>query len=79
MPQLVADALGQARERLRAAIPQEIVTRANLDSRAPGYFAAIAIPGPTLLNHANVLGIPATVFGSRRDDITILSSLSFCP
>lgn len=78
MPHRVADALAQARKRLRAAIPREIATRANLDLRAPGYFAALAMPWSTLLTHANVLGIPATVFGSRRDDITILSSLSFC-
>jgi len=30
-----------------------------------------------LLENFNVLGLPATVFGSPHEDLTILSSLSF--
>ena len=74
-PSAVAAALKLSRAALLAS-----VSRAGADSLletgSDGYFVPVIRPMRTLLDQ-NILGIPASAFGSSRDDITILSSLTF--
>lgn len=74
-PAAVATALACAREKFSATIPQTIQLPAFGD--APGYFFPVNAPWQMLLDHHGILGLPASVFGSQREDITILSSLKF--
>ena len=66
-PAAIAEALREASTRMPLAA----------SSAAAGYFQPVLQNWQELLAARNILGIPASVFGSRRDDITILSSLSF--
>jgi len=75
LPSAVSAELAAARERLFSALPAQFSKCACAD--APGYFHAIEAGWSALLEKANVLGLPAAVFGSPREDITILSALSF--
>lgn len=40
-----------------------------------GYFSIIDVGFDQLLDEQNILGVPASVFGSSRDDLTVLSCL----
>ena len=62
-------------------LPDTLFRSVNTDTQgqAPGYFMPVRAPWRDLLEHQNILGIPATAFGSAREDITILSTLSFAP
>ncbi|HLJ89369.1 MAG TPA: aminotransferase class I/II-fold pyridoxal phosphate-dependent enzyme [Candidatus Angelobacter sp.] len=42
---------------------------------ANGYFSVVSVPFATLLNDHGILSIPASVFGSRRNDLSILTCL----
>lgn len=75
MPVTISHELDSARSRLLSTIPQHLTPVTTAD--APGYFTPVAGRWQDMLDGSNVLGLPATVFGSQRDDITILSSLSF--
>jgi aspartate/methionine/tyrosine aminotransferase len=75
MPGIVAHEIAAAQERLISALPARFPARAPVD--APSYLTPICGHWLELLKNANVLGIPATVFGSPRKDITILSNLIF--
>lgn len=75
MPVTISRELDSARSRLLTSIPQHLIPLAAAD--APGYFTPVADRWQDILNGSNVLGLPAAVFGSQRDDITILSSLNF--
>jgi aspartate/methionine/tyrosine aminotransferase len=74
-PAAVATALACTREKFAAAMPQTIQLPACGD--APGYFFPVSAPWQILLDRHGILGLPASVFGSQREDITILSSLKF--
>jgi histidinol-phosphate/aromatic aminotransferase/cobyric acid decarboxylase-like protein len=74
-PAAVATALACARKQFVAAMPQTIQLPTGGD--APGYFFPVGVPWQTLLDRHGVLGLPASVFGSQREDIAILSSLKF--
>jgi len=74
-PAAVATALACAREKFAAAMPQTIQLPQSGD--APGYFFPVDAPWQILLDRHGILGLPASVFGSQREDITILSSLKF--
>ena len=75
MPHTIACELMQANHRLNAMVPTR-TTRLTGNS-TPGYFIALATPWTELLERDRLLGLPAAVFGSPRNDITILSSLNF--
>lgn len=75
MPATISRELDLARPRLLSSIPQHVTPLTMAD--APGYFTPVAGRWQDILNGSNVLGLPATVFGSRCEDITVLSSLSF--
>jgi len=75
MPAAVGAEIAAAHERLRSALPLEVVDLASAD--VAGYFKPVQGRWSDLLEDANVLGIPASSFGSSRDDITVLSSLGF--
>ncbi|MEO8351704.1 MAG: aspartate aminotransferase, partial [Chthoniobacteraceae bacterium] len=77
MPVTISRELDAARSRLLASISQHLTSLATAD--APGYFTPVAGRWQDILDGSKALGLPATVFGSQREDITILSSLSFLP
>ena len=77
MPANISRELAAGRSRLLASIPQHVTPLATTD--APGYFTPVAGRWQDILDGSNELGLPATVFGSQREDITILSSLTFLP
>ncbi len=75
MPAAVATILDEARQQMRAAMPRKIIVPPPAD--ASGYFTPVAAHWSELLRTHNILGIPATAFGSACEDITILSSLAY--
>lgn len=75
MPVTVARELANARQRLLEVVPNGLLCGARLD--APGYFLTVAGRWSDLLQTTNLLGLPATVFGSPQEHITVLSSLKF--
>lgn len=75
MPEKISRELADSKARMRSAIPPHIVPITHTD--APGYFVPVAGKWREILDSTNVLGIPASVFGSQCEDITILSSLGF--
>ena len=75
MPATISRELDSARSRLLASIPQHLTPLVTEDTA--GYFTPVAGRSQDILDSSNVLGLPATVFGSQHEDITILSSLSF--
>lgn len=74
MPGAVRQALVQAEEQLIKALP-EIMSRA-LPAEPPAYLFPVRITFDELLER-DVLGIPASVFGSSRTDLCFISSLPF--
>lgn len=77
MPVTVARELASARQRLFEVVPNGLLSGARLD--APGYFLTVAGRWSDLLQTTNLLGLPASVFGSPQEHITVLSSLKFIP
>jgi aspartate/methionine/tyrosine aminotransferase len=75
MPSIIARELEIARSGLAQVIPTEV--KPSADGNPPGYFFLVAGHWNEILEKEHILGLPATVFGSARMDITILSSLSF--
>jgi histidinol-phosphate/aromatic aminotransferase/cobyric acid decarboxylase-like protein len=75
MPVAVGTEIAASRTRLRAAVPVGVCGPTSAD--VTGYFTPVMGRWSDLLKEANVLGLPAPVFGSSREDITILSSLNF--
>lgn len=75
MPALVAAELASAWRRMRERLPSAMSVMRYDDT--PGYFICVSGSWRELLDTHRVLGLPATVFGSARKDITILSSLVF--
>lgn len=73
MPQRVASTLAAAGDALFCDLPIE--SDRFLDTDAAGYLFPVKMAWRELLEQ-NILGIPATAFGSDREDVTILSSLS---
>ncbi|HEX2751091.1 MAG TPA: aminotransferase class I/II-fold pyridoxal phosphate-dependent enzyme [Verrucomicrobiales bacterium] len=76
MPAAVARELESGMLRLREKLPVSLPA-APLRN-APGYFLTIERNWKELLEIHRILGLPASVFGSSREDVTILSSLTFC-
>lgn len=74
MPATIARDLTSARERLLAELPASLKTISALD--ANGYFVPVTGHWRDLLDTHNLLGVPATAFGSTREDITILTTLN---
>lgn len=77
LPAIVSRELDSARSRLLSGIPQLLTSLAVVD--APGYFTPVAGGWQEILDGSGILGLPASVFGSPRQNITILSSLNFLP
>jgi histidinol-phosphate/aromatic aminotransferase/cobyric acid decarboxylase-like protein len=79
MPEQVAAELAGARARLAAALSPALAgaVAGSSPPGAPGYFTLVNARWTELLEDSRVLGLPATIFGSAHQDITILSSLSF--
>jgi aspartate/methionine/tyrosine aminotransferase len=75
LPGAVGAELQVRRQRLLAALPCDIELLSSLN--APGYFVPVRRHWKALLDLQGLLGLPASVFGSGRQDITILSSLGF--
>lgn len=76
MPDAVGAEIAVARSRLHTMMPAGVRHFASAD--AAGYFTPVWGHWSELLKDANILGLPASVFGSSRDDVTILSNLGFC-
>lgn len=74
LPEKVAKALGLAQERLFEAIRG--LPCAPMPVDPPSYFVPVMGRWDALLDQG-VLGLPASVFGSPCDDLTLLSSLTF--
>lgn len=47
----------------------------NWQPPASGYFSVVKKPFKTLLNENGILSVPASAFGSKRDDLSILTCL----
>jgi hypothetical protein len=77
LPATVARELASARQRLLSVLPDQCSSVTRVDGH--GYFHAVAGNWSDLLETTNLLGLPATVFGSAQEEITILSSLNFVP
>lgn len=77
LPATISRELDSAQRRFLARIPRHLTPLTAAD--APGYFTPVAGHWKDILVGSNVLGLPATVFGSECEDITIFSSLSFLP
>lgn len=75
MPSAVGAKLECGRERLLSVLPSDFPAFWHCD--APGYFMPVTGHWRKLLDVHRVLGIPASVFGSSRDDITLISNLPF--
>ncbi len=75
MPSAVAHALAIGRGALAAALPANVLLPTQVN--APGYFFPVGVQWQTLLDRDRILGLPASVFGSRCEDVTVLSSLKF--
>lgn len=75
MPSAVDAELEGAHERLLSALPSDFPAFWHCD--APGYFMPVTGHWRNLLDTHRVLGIPASAFGSSRDNITLISSLPF--
>jgi aspartate/methionine/tyrosine aminotransferase len=75
MPAVIAREIAASRKRLFSALPEDFPAISPVE--ASSYFMPIRGHWSDLLESKNVLGIPASVFGSPREDITILSSLNF--
>ena len=75
MPQIIAQALSAARRRMLSFLPSDLSPLSALD--APGYFVPVVGNWESIFAKTKILGVPATAFGSGREDITILTSLSF--
>jgi Aminotransferase class I and II len=73
-PQAVAEALRDGMARMLADSQVCAAPKGGSDS----YFLPIAVNWRTLLSEHDTVALPASVFGSARDDISILSSLTFC-
>jgi aspartate/methionine/tyrosine aminotransferase len=73
MPAAIAGELAVAHDCLIAALPSFLTDFSSAD--APAYLTSTSTHWMELLGEANVLGLPASVFGSPRDDLT--SSLHF--
>lgn len=74
LPGNVAKALGLAQERLFDAIRSLPCEAMPVDPTS--YFVPVMGRWDALLDQG-VLGLPASVFGSPCDDLTLLSSLTF--
>ncbi len=74
-PEQVRAAIDVANRNLREKHPRLFPAETDLD--AVSYFHPIQKSWTALRAEDRLLGIPATIFGSKREDITILSSLSF--
>ncbi|MFN0060142.1 MAG: aminotransferase class I/II-fold pyridoxal phosphate-dependent enzyme [Planctomycetota bacterium] len=75
LPATVARELDSAQNRLCAALPLELPRPTA--SATPRYLFPIAARWSDLVAEFGVLGLPASVFGSARKNITILGSLNF--
>jgi len=75
LPESVASEIATSRTRLFTALPAGFPAMTATDPAT--YFMPVMGCWSALLDTFNVLGLPASVFGSPREDITILSSLSF--
>ncbi len=73
LPRKVAASIGEAKAILASTLPHLLGNL--LKCEAPGYLFPAKASFDALLEK-NVLGIPASVFGSSRKDLTLLSSLS---
>lgn len=64
-------------ERKQEWTKEELVGRGiNVDSfGCPGYLTMVALPWEDMLHRLNVLAIPASAFGSSRNDLSIISTL----
>lgn len=74
MPGVVRQALILAQERLAAALPDIMALALPVDP--PAYLLPVCISFDDLLKRG-VLGLPASVFGSSRSDLSFVSSLPF--
>ncbi|HPH65375.1 MAG TPA: hypothetical protein PLF40_06505, partial [Kofleriaceae bacterium] len=77
MPAAVRQTLRDAQQRLRTVLQNHhaIPADAWLPTDAVGYLFPVQLPWQTLLEQHHVLAMPASVFGSARQDISIVSSL----
>jgi len=74
-PDRVRSAIDSANRNMRVKFPQLFPSGSALGPT--GYFHVVRKSWAALLAEDRMLGIPATVFGSRREDIAVLSSLTF--
>lgn len=74
-PEFVGTAIDAANRNLRLKYPHVFPPGGGLE--AISYFHPVQKSWAALRAEDGLLGIPATVFGSKREDITILSSLNF--
>lgn len=74
MPQQVEAVLrrqwGALTDRIRAAVP-------GWEPPSTGYFSLVAAPFEYLLQRHDILAVPASVFGSRREDLSVISCLYY--
>jgi histidinol-phosphate/aromatic aminotransferase/cobyric acid decarboxylase-like protein len=61
----------------RGGLISRLETKLPLLSRSEGYFFPVQGRWSELLDKVGVLGLPVSVFGSDREEMTILSSLTF--
>ncbi|HSI85698.1 MAG: aminotransferase class I/II-fold pyridoxal phosphate-dependent enzyme [Candidatus Methylacidiphilales bacterium] len=77
MPSLVAREIAAARDRMRTALRESFALPASSSPESSSYFIPVQANWRDLLDSNNILGIPASAFGSGHRDITILSCVSF--
>ncbi|RYG74600.1 hypothetical protein EON80_02280 [bacterium] len=58
---------------------KDLLAQRNLSlefNNCPGYLTILPVPWGQMLEQHEVLAIPASIFGSSRDDICVLSTLN---
>lgn len=75
LPMAIGHALSMAWNPVQALLAKHSLSLPKPD--APSYLFSIRVHWRELLDRTRILGLPASTFGSSREDLTILSSLSF--
>jgi histidinol-phosphate/aromatic aminotransferase/cobyric acid decarboxylase-like protein len=77
LPAAISDSLAAARVAFHASLPLGL--GGFLSADAPGYLLPVELPWQRLFDEYRIIGIPASVFGSSHENMSILSTLTFLP
>lgn len=75
-PSVLSTTLAEGALQLNALLQQRGIETVACDPSLPRYHFLIALPWEQLFRDYRILGLPLSVFGSSRRDMTVLTSLS---